>query len=146
MCIKDRLEAAKFLKELAKIGIRPNDTDPLTDYFEATARAESFNGGSGTDTALYRGSTAGVTVNLGDTSVEAGGFAAGDRLVSIENIVGSKSGDTIYGTGGANSFHGYDGDDVIFGNGGSDKIYGGNGNDTLSASALTCLLYTSRCV
>lgn len=131
---REALEAAKFAKELAKLGLRANDGDPATDFFVATGAAETFNGGAGADTVSYAASTDRVFINLSDATPELRGFAQGDRLISIENIVGSKSGDNILGSSGTNIIHGNQGNDVIDGNGGSDILYGGQGSDTLQVS------------
>src|SRR5207248_7265334 len=47
--------------------------------------ADVLDGGAGTDTAVYSGSSTGVTVNLA-TGADSGGEAAGDTLISIENL------------------------------------------------------------
>ena len=60
---REVLEAAKLAKELAKLGIRPNDDDASTDFFIATSARETFNGvetvmlnaGDGTDILQYGG-------------------------------------------------------------------------------------------
>ncbi len=44
-----------------------------------------------------------------------------DRLISIENVIGSNDGDTITGNSGANTLTGLEGDDILT---------GGQGNDT----------------
>ena len=134
---KAALEAAKLAKELAKVGIRPNDADTSTDFFIATSARETFNGGSGEDTVSYANSTSRVFVNLSDTFAENNGFAAGDTLISIENIVGSKFDDNILGSTGANIIHANNGNDVVDGGGGSDTILGGAGNDTLQGTTRT---------
>ena len=58
------------------------------DLLDGGAGADQLNGGDGNDTVTYENSDAGVTVNLlnGQTS---GGDAEGDRLSSVENVIGS---------------------------------------------------------
>lgn len=58
------------------------------DLLDGGAGADQLNGGEGNDTVTYANSDAGVTVDLrnGQTS---GGDAEGDRLSSIENVIGS---------------------------------------------------------
>src|SRR4051812_9958973 len=118
---REALEAAKaakeFAKELASLGLTPDDGNQLTDFFVGTNVRETFNGGAGIDTVSYAQSTAGVQINLADNVVESRGYAAGDSLISIENIIGSTKGDNILGSSGANVIHGNGGDDVIDGNG-----------------------------
>ncbi|PSH58660.1 hypothetical protein CU100_13930 [Phyllobacterium endophyticum] len=59
------------------------------------------------------------------------GEANGDSYQSIENIVGSTAGDTIYGDGGSNRIDGGSGNDEIRGYLGNDIITGGLGSDVL---------------
>ena len=61
---------------------------------------------------LYASSASAVTVNL-NTGVFSRGDAAGDTLISIENLAGSGFADRLIGDGVAN------------------QIVGGNGGDTL---------------
>ncbi|MEM1160700.1 MAG: spondin domain-containing protein [Pseudomonadota bacterium] len=53
-----------------------------------------------------------------------------DKLVSIENVLGSNDGDVLLGNGGRNNLSGNDGDDVLNGRGGNDILDGGAGADT----------------
>jgi Ca2+-binding RTX toxin-like protein len=126
------LEAAKFARILAKHHLLPADQGAWADYFIATNSTETFNGGSGRDTVSYHKSTSGVNVNLFDPGAETGGFARGDTLLFIENVIGSNDADTLSGTSGANILVGLDGNDIIFGSGGADRLYGDGGNDTIS--------------
>jgi Ca2+-binding RTX toxin-like protein len=93
---------------------------------EGGAGADYLDGGAGTDTVLYTSSTSGVNVNLG-TGLGSGGEAAGDTLVSIENLAGSNYNDILTGDGNANHLQG--------GNG-ADTLYGMEGNDTLKATGV----------
>jgi Ca2+-binding RTX toxin-like protein len=81
--------------------------------------ADTLIGGAGIDTASYAASAAGVSVFLFDAIDETGGDAAGDRLVDIENLIGSRF------------------VDVIFGNAADNVIEGGVGADSLSGSTNT---------
>ncbi|MGF1490171.1 MAG: hypothetical protein ACFBSE_24035, partial [Prochloraceae cyanobacterium] len=83
--------------------------------------ADLIDGGSGSDTAIYRSSSS-VNINL-VTGLGSGGRAAGDTLIGIENVVGSEFSDTLIGD---NS------DNVFEGRGGADLIDGGAGNDMAS--------------
>jgi Ca2+-binding RTX toxin-like protein len=110
------------------------------DWLAGNGGGDLINGGAGTDTASYidRGS---VSVAL-DGSFAMGGDASGDRLVSIENLVGSRDGDDrltgnslanrIVGHGGNDTLSGHDGNDVLLGGAGFDTLNGGAGIDTLS--------------
>jgi Ca2+-binding RTX toxin-like protein len=83
------------------------------------------------DTVRYVRSSA-VTVDLRLSTGQAGGEAAGDILIGIENVVGSATGgDVLDGDDGANRLDGLDGNNVIRGWGGDDAIYTGTGADLL---------------
>jgi Ca2+-binding RTX toxin-like protein len=104
-----------------------------SDTLSGGAGADLIYGGVGTDTADYSASSGAVNVNLNDASPEAGGDAAGDTLVGVENLIGSGGADTLIGSNVANEIYGGDGADSIDGNLGSDSIEGGAGNDTINA-------------
>ena len=59
------------------------------------------------------------------------GDAEGDRLIGIENLIGSKYSDTLIGNDKRNTIFGQDGDDNIFGGRGVDSLWGGDGDDLL---------------
>jgi len=91
------------------------------DRFIASAGANAFNGGAGTDIVSYERSNASVTINLLTGSI-SGGFATGDTFTSIEGVTGSTFADVITGDNG---------DNVLDGGGGADLVHGGEGNDTI---------------
>ncbi|EGF33000.1 putative hemolysin-adenlyate cyclase protein [Oxalobacteraceae bacterium IMCC9480] len=101
------------------------------DHLSGGAGADILNGGAGSDWADYTASAAGVSVNLA-TSGMAGGDAAGDTLISIENLGGSNSGDILTGDAGNNQLSGLGGDDLLDGGAGADVLIGGSGNDTVT--------------
>lgn len=100
------------------------------------AGADVINGVDGSDWSDYRGSSAGVTVNLA-TGATTGGDAAGDRLINIERLMGSAHADVLTGNGDQN---------VIRGGAGADSLDGGANFDWLdyrgSAAAVTVDLET----
>ncbi len=100
------------------------------DVLKGGAGADLLDGGTGNDTATYAGSTA-VNVNL-TAGTASGGHAAGDKLVSIENLTGSSYNDVLVGNSGANVLDGAAGADKLNGAAGADTINGGDGNDTAS--------------
>jgi Ca2+-binding RTX toxin-like protein len=100
------------------------------DVIFAGDGADLIGGGDGIDTLHYGASDAAVNVNLA-THVGHGGFAEGDFIIEVENLIGSKFNDTLVGDAGNNTIDGGDGNDVIHGGGGIDMLKGGNGNDTL---------------
>ena len=84
--------------------------------FLATAdTANTFTGSPGTDWVSYAGSNEGVTIDL-STATASGGWADGDTLTGINNLIGSDGDDTFTGNGNANTFRGGDGVDIyVFG-------------------------------
>lgn len=99
-----------------------NDTingDDGSDRLVGGAGADALNGGTGSDWAYYHNSGVGVTVDLA-TGVGSGGEAAGDTYVSVENLYGSMSDDTLTGDGGFN---------LLLGNTGADTLTGGGKAD-----------------
>jgi Ca2+-binding RTX toxin-like protein len=87
-------------------------------------------GGAGLDTARYADSAAAVSVNL-MLGMNTSGDAQGDILTDIENLAGSRFGDTLTGNLAANVLSGGEGDDQISGSFGNDLIVGGAGADQL---------------
>ncbi|AFK52466.1 beta strand repeat-containing protein [Tistrella mobilis] len=101
------------------------------DVLIGGAGADRLIGGDGRDTASYRGSSQGVQVDL-DNATAAGGHAAGDVLIGIENLTGSAHADRLVGDAGPNMLTGDDGDDTLVGGGGDDVLIGGEGADSLN--------------
>ena len=58
-----------------------------------------------------------------------------DRLISIENVIGTDTSDMMRGNGSGNEFLGNGSADELFGEGGKDTLRGGAGNDSLSGGA-----------
>lgn len=110
------------------------------DVLVGNAVTNRLNGGSGIDTASYRGAAAGITLVIGTNSVTGTGDAAGDKYISIERFEGSNhadrltggnANDWLSGLGGDDRVTGGNGNDTLFGGAGADLLDGGNGNDTL---------------
>ncbi|WP_210490718.1 calcium-binding protein [Microvirga antarctica] len=93
--------------------------------------ADDMRGGEGTDTASFQYAIGSVTANL-KTKVGTEGEAAGDTYDGIENLLGSKSDDTLTGDDGVNKLDGGAGNDVLTGGAGADALVGGSGIDTAS--------------
>ena len=74
--------------------------------------ADTLDGGAGLDTASYAASAAAVNVSLA-TGAVGGGDAAGDVLISIENLTGSALNDTLEGDAGNNVLSGGSGTDLL---------------------------------
>jgi len=98
--------------------------------------ADTINGDANTsigDLASYSDSTAGVIVNLGDGLPEVGGFAQGDVLSGVENLLGSAFADTLIGNAGVNQIFGGSGNDVISGGAGRDVLFATTGTGQTTA-------------
>ncbi len=98
--------------------------------------ADKLTGGDGDmDTISYRGSVAGVTINLSDGTAR-GGDAEGDTISDdIENVIGSEHDDMLTGNRAVNSLWGLGGNDELDGGRRNDKLYGGAGDDMLDGGA-----------
>ncbi|SCX88302.1 calcium-binding protein, partial [Microvirga guangxiensis] len=64
------------------------------DYLSGGAGSDSLDGGEGIDTVDYSISDAGIVVDL-SVGTGTGGYAQGDRLRGIENVIGSAHNDVI---------------------------------------------------
>ncbi|SMF67896.1 serralysin [Allosphingosinicella indica] len=127
------------------------------DTIVANGAANRIDGGAGNDIVSYQTSGTAVSVNLANGLVSGG--AAGDVLISIEGVTGSRHNDVltgsdgnnvlnggagndiIYGRNGDDTIDGGDGVDQLFGDGGNDTIRGGDGNDTIMGGAGDDILF-----
>jgi Ca2+-binding RTX toxin-like protein len=114
-----------------------NDGD---DHLFGGEGADVLNGGNGRDWASYDDAAAGVYVVL-ITGAGYGGEAAGDTLISIENLSGSAFGDVLISDDGINYINGNGGNDLIFGLDGIDVLYGGDGDDQIWGGAARDYIY-----
>src|SRR6185295_5025848 len=76
-----------------------------------------ISGGDGVDTIHYGASDAAVNINLA-THTGHGGYAEGDVLFEIENLIGSKFDDKLTGDDGIFFFEQKTAYDIIHGGGG----------------------------
>lgn len=107
-------------------------------FFYGSGASEIFSGsGKGSDTVSYERDNTGQGVQIyldtGNGYVMSGGFAQGDKLISVENIIGSNANDILVGDQKKNLLVGGKGDDLItvYGNDQGqfdDVIDGGEGN------------------
>ena len=104
------------------------------DLLKGGGGADFLSGGANTDTASYRDSPSKVYINL-EAGLAQGGDAAGDTLVSIENLIGSDYGDILTGDDFNNVLEGESGSDILTGYGGTDTLNGGSGDDYLLGGA-----------
>ena len=90
-----------------------------------------LDGEGGIDWAIYDDAAAGVRVSLAISGPQATGDGR-DRLVNIENLLGSDFDDRLTGDDGENVLKGIEGNDFLFGGGADDVLSGGDGDDRLS--------------
>ena len=99
------------------------------DVLQMTGGADTLDGGFGRDEARAPKTTR-VNLDLAVTGPQA--FAGGQvTLRSVEDLVGSTSGDTLRGTDAGNRLQGLGGFDLLDGRGGMDTLVGGFGRDRL---------------
>ncbi|RLB70480.1 MAG: hypothetical protein DRH04_03515, partial [Deltaproteobacteria bacterium] len=113
-----------------------------TFYFHGVATLNGqINGGAGSDTLDYSNYALAISANLGAGTADG---TAG--ISSIENLIGSPFGSTIYGdnndniligTAANDTIYGLGGNDILFGLGGNDRLDGGTGIDTIDYSGNT---------
>ncbi len=99
------------------------------------AGADELDGGAGNDTASYRESKLGVYVDLSSPTQGGHGLrgdAAFDKLISIENLIGSYHADHLLGDDKDNRIDGSFGDDTLEGLAGNDTLIGAQGDDTMT--------------
>lgn len=106
-------------------------SDTSTDVFIGA-------GGGGTDTGTadavdysVRGATHPLTLKISGIA-ESGEAGENDTIATdVENLVGGRGADTLWGTASANRLNGGPGNDVLHGQSGNDVLIGGDGDDTL---------------
>ncbi len=97
--------------------------------------ADHLDGGGGSgDIISYQGSASGVVINF-NAGTAAGGDAAGDTFINVENIRGSAHADWLRGDANDNDLLGGGGDDSLYGSAGNDTLRGGGANDELRGEA-----------
>lgn len=104
------------------------------DTLVGGAGADHLDGGGGTDVASYAGAPAGVVASL-IRSVINTGHASGDTFIFIENLIGSKYSDQLFGNMWANGLSGGTGNDLFFAYAGNDTLDGGLGIDRMHGGA-----------
>ncbi|MEA2460642.1 MAG: hypothetical protein QOH90_819 [Actinomycetota bacterium] len=94
---------------------------------------KATNSSDSRDSTFYLSAKKGVKVNL------ATGVATGqgkDKLVGVEDVIGSQFNDRLIGNGKANFFFGFEGNDVLDVRGGRFQVVApGNGDDTVKGPA-----------
>lgn len=104
-----------------------------SDILVSGTGRDHFNGGADIDAASWQESSFAVSADISTGRATNGGIQ--DTFTNIENLIGSRFGDTLSGEEGANGLFGGDGNDRMFGRDGNDHLSGGGGNDTLDGGA-----------
>lgn len=105
--------------------------DDGDDMLKGGTGADRIAGGAGVDTAIYARSAEGISIDL-KTGFGSLGDGAGDKLSSVENLIGSAFADELAGNSSTNTLDGRSGDDGLKGGDGNDELLGGRGNDILT--------------
>ncbi|ACU89968.1 cadherin-like domain-containing protein [Desulfomicrobium baculatum] len=109
------------------------------DWLHGWTGADTLNGGDGIDTVDYADAYTWVKIDLNLTGAQGLGGRDGeghndaldDVLVSIENVRGSRYGDSLVGNAEDNKLEGLAGNDTLDGRSGNDTLDGATGHDTL---------------
>lgn len=95
------------------------------DLFHSVGWANTFHGGAGIDTISYLPrsdeTSVGVRVDLAAGTADTSATRQ-ERLISIENVIGSNNNDDLLGSNTANKLTGGQGFDVMTGRGGADQF------------------------
>jgi Ca2+-binding RTX toxin-like protein len=120
-------------------------TPGVRDTFIGFQGNDTFNGNGDRDTADYSfdvfvGGQHGIRVNLSaeqprgglgtDSAIDSFGFT--DHLPGVQNVIGTRFADVVYGGGHANHLIGGRGNDILQGFRGKDTLEGDVGKDKLS--------------
>jgi Ca2+-binding RTX toxin-like protein len=106
------------------------------ETFEGLAGKDAFNGKGGIDTIDFSSNTSPIAVqvalSLASGNILNDGWGQKETALGIENIIGSRLGDSLFGDNRANVLVGGGGGDALGGNGGSDTLTGNAGADRFS--------------
>ena len=124
----------------ADIFIAGDDPDHITGG-PATG-GPGGNGDTSNDTVSYVRSDGGVTVDLSATGAQStndNGYASGDTLTDIENVIGSDHRDILTAADGGSVITGGEEDDTLVGGSGSDTFVfaSGDGDDEINSFTIT---------
>lgn len=104
--------------------------DDNGNLFKSTRYDDTFLGKGGKDTVAFVYATGGVRADLALTGAQ-NTYWGNDTFSSIEDLMGTRFGDTFYGNGETNYLYGYAGNDRFWGRGGVDELFGDSGDDYL---------------
>jgi Ca2+-binding RTX toxin-like protein len=133
-----RMAAGDALDTLQVAGQGGDDTLTFASTVTGPA-AGGFDGGEGTDTALYKGTSGDDQVGIANNGTVERAFSPGAAPLDVKaaeglDIQGLAGNDTVVGQNGLAAFapltiEGGSGDDTLFGGDGADVILGGSGDD-----------------
>jgi hypothetical protein len=103
------------------------------DHLEGGAGADDLGGGDGFDEASYLGSTAPLTLTIGDGPNDGAAGENDDIREDVEALAGGSGNDVLTGTAGPNRLIAYGGQDVLRGGAGPDELIGWDDDDELDA-------------
>ncbi|KIC38584.1 hypothetical protein RA27_19335 [Ruegeria sp. ANG-R] len=119
--------------------VASQDADAEGHFFGAGSGNDTYIGSVGFDAIDYEddgGDSAGAIFQGVSVDLAAGtaidGWGDTDSLTSVEEVNGTRFGDTIFGDDEDNRLRGMDGDDTLEGRGGNDNIDGNDGNDDIT--------------
>jgi Ca2+-binding RTX toxin-like protein len=92
--------------------------------FNGTSEGQVFNGGKGKDFIDYSGVSSALTIDLNVETAQSTGGGGTSTFISIEDILGSTSNDTIIGSDDGVTLRGFEGDDHLIGGKGNDLLLG----------------------
>lgn len=98
------------------------------DHLNGGHGDDDLDGGRGFDVADYSNSTLGIAINLAKTSRQDT-HQGRDKLISIEEVIGSDYDDDLNGSSKSDTLNGGSGIDRLNGGSGSDELAGGVGAD-----------------
>jgi Ca2+-binding RTX toxin-like protein len=144
-----RLNETMYVVNLPELTVRGDGNDAIagtidrdevkagggSDLMTGSGGADTLDGGTGADTVSYTSSPAGIRVELAFSATQRGGDAEGDRLISIEAVVGSPHADALLGGAAGETLQGGEGEDSLDGQGGDDSLDGGAADDALTGGA-----------
>lgn len=105
------------------------------DLIFGTAGKDQIDGGAGSDTLSFDPVGLGVMLDLAQADWQTVAHGLSYKIAGVENVTGSRFGDSLSGTAGDNVILAGAGNDVLDGRGGNDRLDGGEGNDRLVGGA-----------
>jgi Ca2+-binding RTX toxin-like protein len=100
-----------------------------SETFHIEGGTHFIDGGAGVDTIRFDRQ---VFVDLRYADEQKTSDTAWDTIRNVENLIGSRLADRLYGSDDDNTLAGVGGNDLLEGNNGDDLLIGGAGNDSLS--------------